>query len=45
MAREGSLGSRETTLRLGHSDGVMITILKMVPHLPAAGRGIGSGVD
>lgn len=45
MAREGSLGCRETPLKLGHSDGVMITILKMVPHLPAAGRGIGSGVD
>lgn len=45
MAREGSIGSRETPLRLGHSDGVMITVLKMVPHLPAAGRGIGSGRD
>lgn len=45
MAREGSIGSRETPPRLGHSGGVMITVRKMVPHLPAAGRGSGSGVD
>lgn len=39
MAGWGLKGSRETSLGLGRSSGVM------VPHLPAAGKATGSGVD
>jgi hypothetical protein len=31
----GLRGSREKSLELGHSSGVTITVLKMVPHLLA----------
>ena len=37
--------SREKPMGVGQGNGVMITVLNMVPHLPDAGKDIGSGVD
>lgn len=45
MAGWGLRDSREMSLELGHSDGVMITVMKIVPHLAATGKATGSGVD
>ena len=37
--------SRETSLGLGYSSWVMITVLNIILHLPPAGKAIGAGMD
>lgn len=37
--------SRETSLGLGYSSWVMIAVLNIILHLPAAGKAIGAGMN